>query len=137
MTNKHRIVDIQATLNSLLYNVELPKTNNAPTQTALLHFYVASMMESIGSSAKKKLVKAFKEKYDVASIMPGSSETLQTVAPFTLTCSVTNPRKQFDKAQFIAKISAEYEISRTELEAIASQCHSNTAAPMSFKVSTD
>lgn len=126
-------------LNNLQRFVRLPETNDITLQKQLLNLTLANAMKSRGTAVHKQLTTEYKNKYKdtLEKLIPNSKMELDFCYPFCLQVKKTNPRKNFDKAEFIKQIADQYDISMTELNNIAKDCTKETAASVFFEVLHD
>ena len=126
-------------INKAFLMVELPLSNNPPTQQMLAELFIADAMVSTGTTRKKRITDELKTMHQDAleKAAPNVETILDTVAPFQLSAKVGNPKKNFDKDMFIKEVAKKYDLSVTDLISLSKSCVKPSAAPKSFTVSVD
>lgn len=121
--------DINVNKKYALKKKALPRTVKRPSKDStdntlyktLSDFYTVSVMGSELTAEKKMLTQVLRERYDEAieSAVVGNYVALDKIGALTLVMRKMHPRLLFDKNKFIKAVAKKYDLSFTELTAIA------------------
>lgn len=141
MTQTHTLSNttaayLEAQIKQAIRSVELPDTNKPDTQQSLFHMFAGKVIRSTGDALIKPEERAFKDLYQSNLTTKTDHIDLEATGGFNLSAKVSAPRTSFDKDEFIKQIAAKYTIPRAELIALAAKTTKQSAAPVSFTVTT-
>lgn len=93
--------------------------NDVELADKIIAYTQGKLLEQAGKALSKKPDEYIKTKFAGALVEPKSRELLSRAAGIKLFVQVDNPRETFDKAAFIKKVSKEFNVSASQLAAIA------------------
>lgn len=118
-------------ITTLVNDIEKPETNDAELQNTLFGYATFTILSNAAKKFKRfedQVKEESKEKLQT----PCEQFLLNEIPQVKVFAKVTNPRKSFDKDEFIKAVSDKYDISAFELHEIAANCEKSSATPVSL-----
>jgi hypothetical protein len=115
----------------LVNDIEKPETNDSQLQSMLYGYAVYTILSN-AAKKHKRFEDEIKEENKEKLEEPCEQFLINEIPQVKVFAKVTNPRKTFDKDEFIKAVSDKYDISAFELHEIAANCEKRSAAPVSL-----
>lgn len=118
-------------ITTLVNDIEKQETNDTELQDMLFGYATYTILSNAAKKFKR-FEDQIKEENKEKLQSPCELFLINEIPQVRVFAKVTNPRKTFDKDEFIKAVSDKYNVSAFELHEIAANCEKASAAPVSL-----